>query len=108
MLDKAFKLWCLQQCGQLLLFVPVSIILVYDTCSWSSLPQPPRDESHCWCRERRIYSVLSRIAIVQPWQKDAAGSFRIPRAVALTIHLAQFSNYYTVSDEGKVGQSDAR
>lgn len=52
--------------------------------------------------------MLSRIAIVQPWQKDTASSFRIPRAVALTIHLAQFSNYYTVLDVAKVGQSDAR
>lgn len=52
---------------------------------------------------RRIHFALSRIAIVQPWQRDTAGSVQIPGAVALTTHLAPFSNDYMVSDVEKVG-----
>ena len=72
---------------------------------------------HCLYHQRRHLvpqalgeeNLLSaRVATVHPWQQHTAGSVQKPGAVALTTHLAHFSNYYMASVVGNVGQSITR
>lgn len=112
MLDKAFRMRCLRQTGQLLLSVPLSLIpawhlLLESTASATTGVTYRTGAAAGTGRGESTQHSLGWL-LSSPGRGDTGGSVQIPGAVALTTHLAPFSTDYMVSDVGKVCQSDAR